>query len=142
VRNVAVAGNARVRSPKPFRPIKLSPSARITPEVIVDLAKHQPVAPVVRVEAPAAEFDDKTLGADAPRVLRLRKRTKFTRFLLIELMALAVLVPSAALALSHRFADPTTILIMNLVTIASAFTAALVPILFFAIAPTLPRSEP
>jgi hypothetical protein len=31
---------------------------------------------------------------------------------------------------------------MNLVTIASAFVAALVPILFFAIAPTLPRSEP
>ena len=45
------------------------------------------------------------------------------------------------LALSRRFTDPTLILTMNISTIVSAVVVAIVPILFFAIAPTLPRNQ-
>ena len=70
-----------------------------------------------------------------------RRRTKFTRFIICEGATLAVLLPLAILGLGRVFSDPTLVLLINILTIAAAVTAALIPILFFALAPTLPRDE-
>jgi hypothetical protein len=39
------------------------------------------------------------------------------------------------------FRDPTLILIVDVITIAAAIAATVMPILFFAVAPPLPRGE-
>ena len=81
----------------------------------------------------------------APRVrlpkLKIHIGRKWTRFLLTEGIALTVLIPAAALALSHYFADPVMNFVLNILTIAAAAAAGVVPIVFFAVGPTLPRVE-
>jgi hypothetical protein len=46
-----------------------------------------------------------------------------------------------AFALSGRFGDPLVALSMNILTIAAAAAVILLPIVFFAIGPTLPRGD-
>ncbi len=70
-----------------------------------------------------------------------RRKTKFTRFIICESVTLAILLPLAILGLGRVFSDPTLVMLINILTIAAAVTAALIPILFFALTPTLPRDE-
>ena len=69
------------------------------------------------------------------------RRSKVVRLMVAEAVALAVLLPSATLVLTRYLTDPTLILITNIVAISAAITAALIPIVLFAIAPTIPRGE-
>jgi hypothetical protein len=70
-----------------------------------------------------------------------RRKTKFTRFIICEGATLAVFIPLAILGLGRVFKDPGLVLLINILTIAAAVSAALIPILFFALTPTLPRDE-
>ncbi len=117
-------GNGHVQNRKPFGPVRLSEP------VHVDLSPT-PRLGMVRQEMdhdlkPEPNLDD-------------RRRSKMLRFIFAELVAIAVLIPAAALALLHRLTDPNLILTANLVTIAASIAVAVLPIAFFAIAPTLPR---
>ncbi len=105
-------------------------------------------APVARPPAPARktfaaqphnEFDFTDLSADVER--RARRYQKFRRFILIEIVALIVLIPSAWLVLSRQLTSPALILVMNILTIAAAVTMAVVPIIVFALAPGFGRPE-
>jgi hypothetical protein len=100
---------------------------------------HEPayvdLAPRVRPVVAKAARDE----ADVDAAVETFRRRKWARFILTELLAIAVLVPSAELALAHHFSNPTLILAMNLLTIISAVVAALIPVMFFAIPPRLPR---
>lgn len=119
--------------PQPQRrqgPIRLVPKAPI--------AAHQvPSVPLAIEPAP----EDTENERESRTLIRIHGRRKWKRFILIESIALGVLVPTAASALSHYFVDPVAVLAMNVLTIAAALVAGVVPILFFAIAPTLPRTE-
>jgi hypothetical protein len=100
-------------------------------------AAQRPIAPMpMRVDG---EFDFETPVEAYPE--KRRRRTKFTRFIICEATTLAVLLPLAILGLGRVFRDPTFVLLINILTIAAAVTAALIPIIFFALAPTLPRDE-
>ena len=66
---------------------------------------------------------------------------KFRRFVAYESAALAVLLPLAIVGLSHPPDNAVWLWIVNISTIASAIAAVLIPILFYAITPTLPEIE-
>ena len=70
-----------------------------------------------------------------------RRRSKLIRFIIAQASAIGVLLLSGTFALSLRLADPALVLSMNIVTIAAAVAVATIPIIFFAIAPVLPRGE-
>ena len=69
------------------------------------------------------------------------RRGKFLRFMIAEAVALAALIPSATLVLTRYLTDPTLIMVTNIVAITAAITAAMIPIILFAIAPTIPRGD-
>ena len=71
----------------------------------------------------------------------LRRRAKLIGFLITEASAIGVLLLSGALALSIKPADPTLALLINVLTILAGAAVAMVPIIFFAIAPILPRAD-
>jgi len=70
-----------------------------------------------------------------------RRRSKLINFLIAEASAIGLLVLLGAIALSLKPTDPTLAWSINIVTIAAAAAVALIPILFFAIAPVLPRAD-
>ena len=71
----------------------------------------------------------------------IRRRTKLIRFLIAEISAIAVFFLAAAMALALKPTDPTILLSIDIVTIGAASAVAILPILFFAIRPILPRGE-
>lgn len=103
------------------------------------------VAPAVReVESIVPPVNFAVARPINERVLpekRRRANPKLRRFIMLEAIALVALVPLAALGLLRVFRDPTLILIVDVITIAAAIAATVMPILFFAVAPPLPRGE-
>ena len=61
--------------------------------------------------------------------------------MICESIAVGILLPLAILGLAHRPENIALVWIMNIATIAAAVAAALIPILFFALTPTLPEIE-
>jgi len=70
-----------------------------------------------------------------------RRRSKLIGFIITEASAIGVLLLAGAFALSSRLANSTLALSVNIVTIAAAAAVAMIPIIFFAIAPILPRED-
>jgi hypothetical protein len=68
-------------------------------------------------------------------------RTKVIGFIIAESVAVGVLLIAGSFAVLGRWSDSTLALSINIVTIAAAAAVALIPILFFAIAPVLPRAD-
>jgi hypothetical protein len=68
-----------------------------------------------------------------------RRRSKVIGFIITEASAIGVLLLLGALAVSSRLTDPILAWSVNIMTIAAAAAVAMIPILFFAIAPLLPR---
>jgi hypothetical protein len=68
-------------------------------------------------------------------------KAKMRRFIACESAALAVLLPLVILGMSWGPDNVALVWIMDISTIASAVAAALIPIIFFAFAPTLPEIE-
>ena len=81
-----------------------------------------------------AQTGDSTLAAR-------RRKMKMRRFIVYESVAVAILVPLAALGIMRHPSNAILLWILNISTIAAAFAAALIPILFFAATPTLPELE-
>ena len=70
-----------------------------------------------------------------------RRRSKVIGFIITEASAIGVLLLSGTFALSSRLADSILAMPVNIMTIAAAAAVAMIPIIFFAIAPILPRGE-
>jgi hypothetical protein len=74
-----------------------------------------------------------------PNVQRDR-RIKFIRFVICQTIAFGVVFGSGALGISQHFTDESVIWTFKLVTISAAIATAVIPILFYALPSTLPRS--
>ena len=70
-----------------------------------------------------------------------RRRSKLIRFIIAEISAICVLALAGTLAVSWQLTDATLTLLVNVLTIAAAAAVAVIPIVFFAIRPILPRGE-
>jgi hypothetical protein len=118
--------------PAPLTPARPT-SRRETPNG----AAPRPAKPApVRVNQ---EFDFEMPAELYPE--KRRRRSKLARFIICEGATLAVFIPLAILGLGRVFKDPSLVLLINILTIAAAVSAALIPIVFFALTPTLPRDE-
>ena len=74
-------------------------------------------------------------------MLILRRRAKLIGFIITEASAIGVLLLFGIVAVSLKPADPTLALLINVLTILAGAAVAMIPILFFAIAPVLPRTD-
>jgi hypothetical protein len=121
-------------APAPSSP-KLPQRASVAPKK-VDLV--QP-----RVELRTPSTDEAQMEMFVERQARSSKtgRGKFLRLMIAEGIALTVLIPSATLVLTRYLTDPTLIMVTNIVAITAAITTAMIPIILFAIAPTIPRGD-
>ena len=70
-----------------------------------------------------------------------RRQMKFRRFVACEAAAFLVLLPLVILGLTLNINAPALRWIMNILTIAAAVAAAIIPIVFYAFTPTLPELE-
>ena len=69
-----------------------------------------------------------------------RRRRKIIAFLISETLAVGTLLLTGAVAVLARPAHANFIPTLNVATIAAAAAVALIPIIFFAVAPVLPRA--
>jgi len=103
---------------------------------------QNPVAErLVAVSNLQADFFEKFPRSDETPLSKRRCRAKMRRFIACESAILAVLLPLAILGLSWPPDNVGVVWIINVLTIASAVAAALIPILFFALTPTVPGIE-
>ena len=73
--------------------------------------------------------------------LLLRRRNKFVGFIIAEASAIGLLLVAGAFAVLLRQPDPALALSINIATIVAAVAVAMIPIIFFAIAPVLPSDN-
>ena len=70
-----------------------------------------------------------------------RRKMKFHRFIVCESAALGAVLALAIVGVSFHPTNAAVAWIINIFAIASAVTAALIPIIFYAFTPTLPEIE-
>src|SRR5689334_18216133 len=97
-------------------------------------------APVV-VPTSQADFFEAFAEDGYDLANKRRKQMKFRRFVTCEGAALLVLLPLVILGLTMNITAPAMRWIMNILTIAAAFAAVVIPIVFYAFTPTLPELE-
>ena len=81
------------------------------------------------------------LETNPPDQVSSRRRNKFVGFVIAETVALVVLLAAGTFVVSARPVDSTVVTALNVVMFAAAAGLAAIPILFFALAPILPRSK-
>ena len=74
-------------------------------------------------------------------MLQKRRRGKLIGFIIAEAVAIGLLFITGAFALSLKPAVPSLPLTINIAIIAAAGAVTLIPIIYFAIAPVLPRTK-
>jgi hypothetical protein len=97
-------------------------------------------APVV-VRNSQAEFFEMFAENGYEFVNKRRREMKFRRFLTYEGAALLVLLPLVILGLTLNISAPVLRWILNILTIAAAMAAVVIPIVFYAATPTLPEID-
>ena len=139
--------------PKPVAPAKaaqpvqrapLPPREKRQPVVqsaAVSPARLNPRPAVAPAPTPQADFFEMFAESGETAISKRRRKAKMRRFMICESIAVGVLLPLAILGLAHRPENVALFWIMNILTITSAVAAALIPILFFALTPTLPEIE-
>ena len=131
-----------VRNPIPELPAK--PVAPVKPATLTTPIQAHSVPENSRPPATSnsqADFFESFAQTGETALSKRRRKAKMRRFIVCESAAGAVLLPLAILGLAHHPDSVALIWIMNISTIASAVTAALLPIFFFAFTPTLPEIE-
>lgn len=108
-----------------------------------DVYTVENIQPVVFADESQSREDFAPLPQDRQQQAPNQKHRspKMRRFLFCEAIALGILVPFAILGLLRVFHNPIMIAAIDVVTIAAAVTATVMPILFFAISSPLPRGE-
>jgi hypothetical protein len=130
---------ARVQNPIPEPPAK--PVAPVKPATPVQAQRVAKTPRPVATSNPQADFFETFAQAGETALSKRRRKAKMRRFIVCESAAGAVLLPLAILGLSHHPTNVALVWIMNISTITFAVTAALLPIFFFAVTPTLPEIE-
>ena len=112
-----------------------------------------PASPAPASEKPAASLHFTPAGSDdeaeefgfpeaaAASPIQRRRRARLLRFALCELFALMALAGAVTLGLAHRLPEDPVSLMAKIATILSAIAVAVIPIVFYGLPETLPRSN-
>jgi hypothetical protein len=128
-----------VQRPIPEPPAE--PVAPVRPATPVQAQSAHETPRAAAVSNPQADFFETFAQTGETALSKRRRKAKMRRFIVCESAAVAVLLPLVILGLSHHPENVALVWIMNISTIASAVAAALLPIFFFALTPTLPEIE-
>lgn len=128
-------GRGRARQYRPKTPLRVAKPVSMVPAERAAAPVVNPPASKSFAQQPHDEFDFADLSTDVERERSARRHRKFKRFMLIEIIALVVLIPSAWLVLSRHITSPVLVLLMNILTITAAATMAVVPIVLYGITP-------
>ncbi len=134
-RNVPVAPPVKPVSAPPPKPI---PVAKRPVQPVPPVRENPPTMVAAN---PQADFFEAFAQSGETAISKRRRKAKVRRFIVYESIALGILLPLAFLGLTFRSENAVLHWTMNISTIAAAFAAALIPILFFAATPTLPEIE-
>lgn len=69
-----------------------------------------------------------------------RRRVKLVWFIGCQALALGVVFALVAVGTTQHFADDSVTLALKILTVVAAAAVAIIPIVFYAMPPTLPRS--
>src|SRR5256885_16495148 len=136
-----------VRSPRVMPPPQASVVKTAAPAQMQSVpAKPRPVAasnPQADFFATLARTREIAMLAQTREIAmsNQRQKMKFRRFIVCEVAALGALLPLAIVGLSYHPTNAGVVWIINISAVASAVTAALIPIIFYAFTPTLPEIE-
>ncbi len=122
--------------PPPPKPVLAVPQKRPVQAKPVMQKPQTPAAP-----NPQTEFFEMFAESGQEAAMRRRRQMKFRRFIACEVATLAFLVPLVILGLTLDITAPALRWLMNVFTIAAAVSAAVIPILFYAVTPALPELE-
>jgi hypothetical protein len=100
-----------------------------------------PAPPPVAIQTPQADFFEMFAESSGTVVAKRRHKEKMRRFMICEGVALAILLPLVILGLTLHPQNVALHWIVNILTISTAVAAAIMPIFFFALTPTLPEIE-
>ena len=130
------------RKPQPIAPVPRPVQVKVAPRSVqAKPTPQKPPAPAPVIVNPQADFFEMFSEDGYGAATRRRREMKFRRFLACEAAALLVLLPLVILGLTLDISVPAIRWIMNIFTIAAAVSAALIPIIFYAVTPTLPEIE-
>jgi hypothetical protein len=144
----------------PMKPTKVAPPPRPVPPPQVSAQNPPPARPPQKpiqmrpaqprpappkpqtpaVSNPQTDFFEMFAENGHEAAMKRRQQMKFRRFIACEGAALAVLAPLVILGLTLDI-GPALRWLMNIFTIAAAISAAVIPIVFYAVTPTLPDLE-
>ena len=116
-----------------------SPNATAKP-LPANFGRPAPPIPIAFRQRPlAAATTHATLETNIPNQNRARRRSKLFGFIIAETVAVGVLLLAGVFVLSARPVNSMIMTALNVVMFAAAGSAAVIPILFFAVTPILPR---
>jgi len=112
-----------------------NPTRLVPPPAVRQAQGHAPLA------TPQTDFFEMFAETDDTVVWQRRRAAKMRRFTVCESIAIGILLPLAVIGLLFHTENPALRWILNVLTISAAVVSALIPIIFFAVAPTLPEIE-
>jgi hypothetical protein len=116
-----------------------SPNSAAKP-FLADFGRPAPPIPIAFRQRPlAAATIHATLETNISNQNRDRRRSKLLGFIIAETVAVGVLLLAGVFVLSARPVNSMIITTLNVVMLAASGSAAVIPILFFAFTPILPR---
>ena len=129
---------------KQARPIRrVLPVMPVAPAVPDQIAETVPE--YVDVEPDPIEMSEENVpqyefpAADAEtHSLRKHRRNKLIRFIVFEALAIGVFLVSTKLAIADQFAETSLTVLYKTLMFVAALAAAIIPVLFYALPPTLP----
>ena len=131
-----------IQNPIPEPPVEpVEPAESAEPATPIQAQSVQELPRGAAVSNPQADFFEAFAQTGETALSKRRRKTKMRRFVVCESVAVAVLLPLVILGLAYHPASIALVWIMNIFTLTSAVAAALLPIFFFAVTPTLPEIE-
>ncbi|HXX41157.1 MAG TPA: hypothetical protein VEI58_02710 [Chthoniobacterales bacterium] len=122
-----------------------APSQNEAVPVATNIYTPENIQPAVFVETDDGreDFAPSSLNEEQSAQTSARRHysPKMRHFLFCEAVAVGILVPFAILGLLRVFHNPVVIALIDVITIAAAVSATVMPIMFFAVSPPLPRGE-
>ena len=91
---------------------------------------------------PEYDFPDyQFAGSGEDRSSRKRRRNKLIRFIIFETLAFGVLLISAKLKVTQQYSENSLSFLYQVVMFAAAVAVVIIPVVFYALPPTLPPTR-
>ena len=128
-----------MNSTRVARPPRVMPPPQAS--VVQNFAPGRLPEPIAPASNPQADFLAMFAQTGETALANQWRKMKFHRFIVCESAALSALLALTIVGLSFDPTNAAVAWIINISAIASAVTAALIPIIFYAFTPTLPEIE-